>query len=60
MRRYYVDVYMSTLMYLRVRFLAFSEIPKLLETHGHKKFNLKLNHKMKMFRIMVFLVRPRN
>ena len=47
-------------MYLSLRFFAFSEIPKLLESHGHKKFNLKLNHKIRMFRIMVFLVRLRN
>ena len=36
------------------RFLAFPEIPEILETHAHKKLNLQHNCKTGMSRIMVF------
>ena len=40
---------------LTFSFLAFPEIPEILETHAHKKkFILQRNHEINMSQIMVF------
>ena len=39
---------------LAFRFLAFPEIPEILETHAHKKLNFQHNRKISMSRIMLF------
>ena len=39
---------------LAFRFLAFPEIPEILKTHSHKKFNLQQNLEIKMSRIVIF------
>ena len=40
------------------RIFVFSEIPEILETQAHKKFNLQHNRESKISRIMVYCTNP--